>query len=227
MGLLSRLLARREIDEWAADYTLMAARILNQVAADLIGSVEEEITGVSLKDGLFSPAAFVQDRIAPRVAAVAEPVARDILNEANKALLEIVEDQAVWVRSPQHAESPEGAFDGVKDVAAASVPLAAGLATVAVVPFAAVTSTTAWLGLVTTTAISWPVLVGGTAVAGLGIATGAFNTAKLRDRTVVRLRKRVRQFIIASLVDGSENAPSILQQLAAEFDRAAKRAKAL
>ncbi|MCB4859164.1 hypothetical protein K7W03_06065 [Sphingobium sp. PNB] len=227
MGLFNRIFAGQKIDEWASDYTLVAARTLNQVAADLIVSAEDEIAKVGLKDGLFSQATFIQERIAPMVRSVAEPVAIEILDEANTALLELVEEQAVWVRGPEHAEEPEGAFEGARDVAAAAVPLAAGVATAAALPFAAVTTTTAWLGLVTTTAISWPVVLGGGALAGLGLATGVFNTAKIRDRTLVRLRKRVRGFIVASLIDGSEQSPAILQQLATEFNRAAKRAKAL
>lgn len=227
MGLFNRIFAGQKIDDWASDYTLVAARTLNQVAADLIVCAEEEVTKVGLKDGLFGQAAFIQEHVAPMVRAVAEPVASEILDEANTALLELVEDQAVWVRGPEHSEDPEGAFEGARDVAAAAVPLAAGVATAAALPFAAVTTTTAWLGLVTTTAISWPVVVGGGALAGLGLATGVFNTAKIRDRTLIRLRKRVRRFIVASLIEGSEQSPSILQQLATEFDRAAKRAKAL
>ncbi len=227
MGLFNRVFAGQRIDEWASDYTLVAARTLNQVAADLIVSVEGEIAKVSLKDGLFNQATFIQARIAPMVRSVAEPIAIEILDKANTALLELVEEQAVWVRGPEHAEQPEGAFEGAKDVAAAAVPLAAGVATAAALPFAAVTTTTAWLGLVTTTAISWPVVLGGGALAGLGLATGFFNTVKIRDRTLGRLRKRVRGFIVASLIDGSEQSPAILQQLATEFDRAAKRAKSL
>ena len=171
--------------------------------------------------------AFLQNSIAPKVREVAEPVAIEILNEANAALAAIVEEQAVWVRGPDYAEQPEAAFDGAKDIAAAAVPLAAGVATAASLPFAAVTTTTAWLGLVTTTTISWPVVLGGGALAGLGIATGLVNTAKIRDRTKARLRDRVRSFVVASLISGDENSPSILQQLTAEFDHAAKRAKAL
>jgi hypothetical protein len=225
LGLFNRIFAGHKIDEWASCYALVAARTLNQVAADLIICAEEEIARVDLRQGLFGPAAFIQERIAPLVRTVAEPVALEILAEANTALLDLVEAQAVWVRGPEHSEGPEGAFQGAKDVAAAAVPLAAGAATAAALPYAAVVTTTAWLGLATTTAISWPVVVGGGALAGLGLATGLFNAAKLRDRAVVRLRMRVREFIIASLIEGSEQAPSILQQLSAELERTAERAK--
>ncbi|WP_066653654.1 hypothetical protein [Sphingomonas sp. CCH10-B3] len=227
MGLFNRIFLGHRIDDWASEYSLVAARTLNQVAADLIASAEQDVSNASLKDGLLAQSAFLQNSIAPKVREVAEPVAIEILNEANAALAAIVEEQAVWVRGPDYAEQPEAAFDGAKDIAAAAVPLAAGVATAASLPFAAVTTTTAWLGLVTTTTISWPVVLGGGALAGLGIATGLVNTAKIRDRTKARLRDRVRSFVVASLIGGDENSPSILQQLTAEFDHAAKRAKAL
>ena len=227
MGLFNRIFLGHRIDDWASEYSLVAARTLNQVAADLIASAEQDVSNASLKDGLLAQSAFLQNSIAPKVREVAEPVAIEILNEANAALAAIVEEQAVWVRGPDYAEQPEAAFDGAKDIAAAAVPLAAGVATAASLPFAAVTTTTAWLGLVTTTTISWPVVLGGGALAGLGIATGLVNTAKIRDRTKARLRDRVRSCVVASLIGGDEHSPSLLQQVTAEFDHAAKRAKAL
>jgi len=227
MGLFNRIILGHRIDDWASEYSLVAARTLNQVAADLLASAEQDISSASLKDGLLSQSAFLQNRIAPKVREVAEAVAIEILNEANVALAAIVEEQAVWVRGPDYAEQPERSLEGASDIAAAAVPLAAGVATAASLPFAAVKTTTAWLGLVTTTTISWPVVVGGGALAGFGIATGLLNTAKIRNRTQARLRDRVRSFVIGSLIGRHGKSPSILQQLTAEFDRAAKRAKAI
>ncbi len=217
MGLFNRVFLGHKIDEWASEWTLIASRTLNQVAADLIVLAEDEIGKVGLKDGLFNPAAFVHARVAPMVRAAAEPIANSIVDEANAALLELVDVQADWMRGPAHAEGADRAFEGAKDVAAAAVPLAAGVASVAALPFAAVTTTTAWFGLVTTTAISWPIVVGGGALAGLGLATGALNTAKLRDRTQIRLRERVRQFVVSSLIAGCERSPAILQQLGVPY----------
>lgn len=227
MSLFNRIFLGQKIDEWASDYTLLAARTLNQVAIDLNISADEEIVKVSLKDGLRGQAIFIQNLIEPRVRALAELVAREILDDANAALLKLVDEQAVWVRGQECSQRPDGAFDGARDVAMAAVPLAAGVAAIAVLPLGAVATTTAWFGLVTTTVISWPVVVGGGALAGLGLATGVINAAKIRIRAQARLRDRVRRFIVASLIEGSEKSPAILQQLTAEFDRAAKRAKAL
>lgn len=225
MGLFNRLFLGRELDVWASEHSLMARRTLNQVAADLIVVAEREIGQATLKECLFGQAAFIQSRIAPAVREVAEPVARSILEEANTALLGIVEAQATWIRRPEHAEGPEPVLSGATDFAAAAVPFAAGAVTAASIPFAAVTTTTAMFGLVTTTTLSWPIVVGGGAAAALGLATGVVNAAKLRDRTQARLRERARRFIVSALIEGSVKAPSILQQLTHEFERAVALAK--
>ena len=225
MGLFSRLFLGPQLDAWASDYTVIAQRTLQQVAADLILNADREVEHTSLKECLIGQAAFIQTRIAPAVREVAEPVARSIMDEANAALLEIVEAQAVWIRRPEHAEGSEPLLTGSKDIAIAAVPFAAGAVAAASIPFAAVTTTTAMFGLVTTTVFSWPVAIGGGAVAALGMATGAVNAAKLRDRVQARLRARARRFILAALIEGSDRAPSILQQLAHEFHRAVQSAK--
>lgn len=227
MSLLNCIFASREIDRWAAEHKLAAERRLNQVAADLIASAEAEIAKVGLLDGLIGQSAFIADRIAPMVRTVAEPVAYEILDAANRALPDVVAEMAQWSLQPEHAEGQEHAFEGAKDILSAAVPLVGGAAGAAAVPFAAVTTTTALFGLVSFTAISWPIVIGGVALAAAGLATGALNTGKIKGRSKVRLRERTRQFIKASLIEGSEKSPSVLKQLAAEFDRTAQKAKAL
>ncbi|QHL92059.1 hypothetical protein GVO57_14340 (plasmid) [Sphingomonas changnyeongensis] len=225
MGLFNRIFAGQRIDEWASDNTLEAARTLNQVAGDLIVFANNEIAQASLKNSLFNPAAFIHERIAPRVRSVAESVAVEIVERANSTLLELVEEQAVWSRGPEHTENPESAFEGASDIVAAAAPLAIGAASAVALPFVAVTTSTALFGLISTTAISWPILLGGGAIAGVGIATGVVNTAKIRDRSSVRLQKRARQFIVSFLIEGSEQSPAVLQRIASEFEQTAKRAK--
>lgn len=227
MSLLNRIFLGHRIDAWTSDYTLIAARTLNQVAADLIAETEHDIGEAGLRDSLFNKTTFIQDKVAPRLRAAAEPVAQEILREANSALLTIVEEQAVWIRGPDHPPPQEDVFDGAKDIAAAAGPLAAGVAAAATLPAAAITTTSAVFGLVTTTTISWPLMVGGGALAGAAVMTGLVNTAKLRDRSRNRLRASVRKFIISSLMKGETQGSSLLEQLVAEFERAADRAKAL
>lgn len=226
MGFINRIFLGHKINTWVSNQTLIAARTLNQVAADLIANAEDEIAAITLKDGVFGQADFIQTKIAPMIQDVADPIASEIINSANLTLWELVEEEAVWVRSPAYSESPSEMFEGVRDVANAAVPIAAGMATAGSLPFIAVTTTTAWFGLVATTAISWPVVVGGSAIAALGIATGAVNIGRMPERVRGRLREAVRKFIIAALIEGKDDRPSILEQLRAEFERTAERAKA-
>lgn len=216
-----------KVDEWASDHTLIAARTLNQVAADLILNAEKEIATAGWKDGLVGQNAFIKSRIAPLLREVAEPVAVLILEDANRALRQLVELQAVWTRSPEYSEGEPSVFDGATDVASAAIPLAVGAAAAVSTAATAVTTTTALFGLLAFSTISWPVVVIGGALAGGGIATGVFQGSKLWDKTEARLRQRVRRFIIASLIEGAEGMPSILQQLSADFSRVAIKAKSL
>ena len=172
MGILNRIFLGHRIDQWASDNILITARILNQVACDVIASAEKEIEQVGWQDSLIGQAKFISERTAPLIRSVAEPVALNIIADANAALQEIVLEHAVWTRSPEYSERPEGVFAGSSQVMSAAVPLAAGAAVASALPFAAVSTTTAMFGLVTTTVISWPVVVSGSAIAGISFAFG-------------------------------------------------------
>lgn len=224
---LDQFFGNRAINEWCSDYTLFAARTLNQVAADSISSMESELEDATWKDGLISPTAFIRDKAVPKLRELAEPAAQMIIEEANRELAILVEQRAVWVRRPEATPEAVGALDGFGDIAVAAGPIAGGIAAVSVLPFAAITTTTAWLGLVTTTAISWPVVVGVGSVAGIALATGAVNSSRLWDKTKFRLQGKVRKFITDTLIDGTTDTPSILAQITETLGDAAERAKRL
>lgn len=226
MKLFQKFFIDQRFDEWASDQTLLAARILNQAAADLILQAEEDIANASWKDGLFDQNAFILDRIAPRIREVAEPLAVMIIEEANVSLAALSDMKAIWSRNVEPAPTKGNSFHGFGDIAAAIVPLGAGTATAVAIPTAAVTTTTAFFGLVTTTAISWPVVIGGGAVASLGIATGLIESGKVWSKVAARLRRTTRDFIVAALLKGTADHPSILDQLTAEFQSAASEARA-
>ncbi|MCR8526218.1 hypothetical protein WB334_25165, partial [Escherichia coli] len=91
----------------------------------------------------------------------------------------------------------------------------------------AVTTATAWLGLVTVTTVSWPVVAVGGALAGTGIMTGAINTARLRERFAERLKVKVRAHLLASLIAGTAKRPAVLQQLTRALATAADETQAM
>lgn len=223
----SRLFGHHELDEWRDEQTLLAATILNQTATDLITGFESELQSASWKDGLVGQSSFIATRIAPHVRRTTEPIVARIIEEANDALARIVAHQAVWHDRPGTTAAGEAGFEGWQDVAAAAAPLAGGVALAAALPAAAVTTSTAFFGLVTTTVVSWPIVLGGGALVGLGLATGAINTAKVWDKTEARLRRKVRDHVVGTLIEGTPERPSILMQLSSTFDAAAERAKEL
>lgn len=229
MGLVDHLFGRSAVAQWLSDHTIVAARTLTQVAADLIRESDALVKEADWQSAILSPADFVTSTIAPMVRETSEPVAVAILEDANRDLARIAQHQAVWTRSPNQDAGKANDYGAFFDVATAAGPIAAGVATAAAIPMAAVSTVTsgiAWLGLgVTSTVISWPVVVGGGALAGLGIATGAFNGARLQDKIYSRLRTRAREYITASLLGGDEANPSILIQLTTQFERVAEAAR--
>jgi hypothetical protein len=226
MKLLQRIFADHRFDEWASDQALIAARVLNQAAGDLILLAEQDLASAGWKDGLFDPNAFIRERIAPRIRDVAEPLALAIIEEANRSLQSLIDLQAIWTRRIEPAPLGSNNFEGAGDIAAAVVPLGTGAAAAAALPFAAVTTTSAMFGLVTTTAISWPIVLGGGALASLGLVTGVIETGKIWSKVEARLRRRSRDFIVAALLKGDAEHPSVLEQLTGEFQRVAATAKA-
>lgn len=226
MKLFQRIFTDHRFDDWVSEQTIMAARILNQAAADIILQSDDELVTAGWKDALINPNSFIMERITPRVRDVAEPIALMIVEEANRSLQTIVDVQAVWTRNIENAPLGDNTFEGVGDFAAAVVPLGAGAAAAAALPFAAMTTTTAFFGLVSTTVISWPVVLGGGALAGLGIATGVLEGSKIWSKVEARLRRRIRDFVVATLIKGDAGHPAILEQLTAEFQGTAARARA-
>ena len=222
-----KIFGRHEIDAWRDEQTLGAATVLNQLAADLADSFDDELKSATWKDGLLAPSKFIATRIAPEVRRATEPVVAKILNRANSELQRIVAHQAVWNETARHLPETDESTAALTDVALAAAPLAGGLAAAAAVPVAAVTTTTAFFGLMTTTAISWPIVIVGGAAAGAGIATGILNAGRIWSKAEQRLRKRVHEHVVAVLLQGPPRQPAVLEQLAALFERTATEAKQL
>jgi hypothetical protein len=226
IDIFKRRKLRRFYDEWAEDVTDGAQRVLCQTAADIITAIEDDLADATWKDGLVNPNGFIRRKVAPRVRAVAEPIAIAIVQDANHSLAAIGEVRAVWSRSGSGTPEEGISFAAAGDVAAAVVPLGVGGATAVTLPFAAVTTTTGLFGLVSTSAISWPVVAGGAVVAGVGLVTGAIETTRLWSKLEARLRHRARNYVLSALIKGTPAQPALAEQLAREFAKTASFAKA-
>lgn len=221
------LWGRHKVDDWREGWTLSAAATLNEVAAQLGRHVDDEVAKASYRDVLLAPGTIIATRIAPRVEEVALPIVTMLMGRANEGLREIVDHQAVWHERPDMAPVAPGPWEGAGDVIGAAVPLGGGAAIAMALPFAAISTKTALFGLVATTAVSWPVVVVGGAVAGTALLTGAVSGARLRDRFAGRLRLNARKHIATRLLTGSAKNPSLLQQVTACLTETAKQAKKL
>jgi hypothetical protein len=226
---LNGFLARRELDEWRDEQVLIAARTLNQAAADLIAGFADTLKGATWKDGLIGQGSYIRRVVEPRVIEVAEPIATRLVQEANRALADIVDHQAIWSRDPGASAAAAEGFEGWQDVASGVAPIVGGAAIAAVIPSFAVTTTGGLLGtgLFATTVVHWPVIVVGGAAAAVAVSTGVVNSARLWDKTEARLHRKIADHVGAMLIRGTPKHPSILDQLAARYTEAAENARRL
>lgn len=226
---LNGFLARRELDDWRDEQILMAARVLNQAAADLIGSFADTLRSATWKDGLIGQGSFIRRAVEPNVIEVAEPIATCLAEEARNALADIVDHQLIWSRDQGAMVNAADGFEGWQDVAAGVGPLVGGAAIAAAIPAVAISTTGGLLGtgLFATTVISWPVVVIGGTAAAVAVSTGLINSARIWDKTEARLYRKIAAHVSAMLIRGTPKHPSILDQLAARYTEAADTARRL
>jgi len=224
MDLLS-IFGRNEVDSWRDEWSGAAAISLSDLAASLISSFDAKIVSASWKDCLTAQRGFIATSIEPEVREHANLVVARVVAEANEALGHLAEYQTVWHDSPSSVEAPDQTASAAFDIAMTAAPIAAGTAAAVALPAMAVSTTTAFLGLVTVTAISWPIVIGGGAVAGVALATGGFKLSGMKDRARHRLRTAVHHHVVATLIKSGEKHRSVLDQLIAIFAETARAAK--
>lgn len=224
---LQRLFDKRAIDDWREEQVLHAAATLNQLAADIVSGFENDIADATLRESFFGQQRFIAQKVAPHVRTAAEKVIEQLVAAANADLGKLAQHSAIWHDRPNGTLNEQAAFDGWQDIATAGAPLAAGAAVASTIPVVGVTTTTAFFGLVTTTAISWPVVVIGGSFVGVALLTGLYKGSQLRDKSDARLRRKIHAHVVATLIKGSTTSPAILEQLTQLYQEAATRAKAL
>lgn len=218
LDLLS-IFSRHELEEWRDAYAFAAAGALREEAVSLAESMDKRIASAVLKDIVLDPQAFLQKELAPAMEEAVLRLQNDLFAKAEEDYLRLVGSPLVWHRE-DHASSHEvAAFDGWQDVASAAMPLAVGGGVAAAIPFAAVSTSTALFGLITTTVVSWPIVVGGAAVAGTALATGVLNSARLADKLRARLRRQMRERINATFFTGGKRGKAVLAQIVEQLDR--------
>ena len=220
---IANFFLKRRLQSWRDDEFYAAALVLRQLAADLVDEASRQVAALPKLELLTQSGSFLSAKLAPLVREASEPVMLRLTEQANKHLSELLCFSAIWASAPTDDPS-SNRLDGWQEVALASAPLAGGVAAAASLPTIAVTTTASMFGLVTTTAISWPVVIGGGVVAGSLVATGIWNSAQLIDRLRLRLQRKATEQIIATLLTGRKSK-ALLEQYADILDQTVAQAR--
>jgi hypothetical protein len=192
---------RGAINAWRDAHVRMARAVLHQAAADLIETLDTTLSQANWQDGLIDQTRFVATRIAPVVRQVAEPLARRVIEEADRALQPIADHELLWRPLPPDSNLVRDMFEEVQDWAAAGG--------------------TALSGLMRTAAGGMPF---GDA-RGTGIAARDSAGEWMRLRAEQRLRAKVHAYVSAAVVKGPKGRPSILDHVTALLRESAREAR--
>ncbi|OAN57243.1 hypothetical protein [Sphingomonas sp. TDK1] len=193
-----RLFGRGEIRRWRDLHVAMARAVLQQAAADLVESFDAELSEADWRDGLIEQTRFVAVRIAPVVRQVAEPLARRVVEEADRALQPIAYHHLQWQPLPVDANLMRDMMEELGDWAAAGG--------------AALT------GLVRGAATGLPI------AGGLG---RGLPRDWMRLRAEARLRAKVHGYVYATVVQGPKGRRSQLEHVIDLLQDAARHAQPL
>ncbi|WP_294330492.1 hypothetical protein [uncultured Sphingomonas sp.] len=193
-----RLFGRGEIRRWRDVHVAMARAVLQQAAADLVESFDADLSQADWQDGLIEQTRFVAARIAPVVRQVADPLARRVIEEADRALQPIAFHHLQWQPLPVDANLMRDMMEELGDWAAAGG--------------AALT------GLVRGAANGLPI------TAGLG---RGLPGDWMRLRAEARLRAKVHAYVYATVVQGPKGRPSLLEHVIELLRDAARHAQPL
>jgi hypothetical protein len=197
--VLMRWLGRGEIRRWRDLHVAMARAVLQQAAADLVESFDADLSQADWRDGLIEQTRFVATRIAPVVRQVADPLARRVIEEADRALAPIAFHHLQWQPLPVDANLMRDMMEELGDWAAAGG--------------AALT------GLVRGAATGLP-------IAG-GLGRGGPASDWMRLRAEARLRAKVHAYVHATVVQGPKGRPALLEHVIALLQETARHAQPL
>ncbi|WP_084580207.1 hypothetical protein [Sphingomonas azotifigens] len=190
---------RRDVRRWRDLHVAMARAVLQQAAADLVEAFDADLSQADWQDGLIEQTRFVATRIAPVVRQVAEPLARRVIEEADRALQPIAYHHLQWQPLPIDASLMRDMMEELGDWAAAGG--------------------TALTGLVRGAATTLPI------AGGLGKVAASGDWMRLRAEA--RLRAKVQAYIQATVVQGPNGRPALLEHVIGLLRDAARHARPL
>lgn len=200
-------LARRELLEWRDRHKLASTLGLARCWQDLKPSINERIEQISWYDAAVSPSTFIKNEIDPMIIEGISATGERLISDAQDELRQIVEQQLTEIATVGSVQSESNSLQDATQILSSIAPLAGGLALGAALPGMAVVSGTAAFGLVATSTVSMPILIGGLALAGGAVATGVVKTSQLRAYRSRSIRKRIEDHVAQAVL--SRSAPAI------------------
>lgn len=217
---------RRQAREWRDHWTLEAEMLLRGAVATRMEALGAAIRALPVKELALARTGHHALPMVEEIVGAAADAAASVVQQAQGALATIVTDLLNITAQPGSKAAP-GAMnaDDLKALGLAAAPFAAAAGLGLALPAMAVTSGTAMLGLVATSAVSVPILVAGIGGIAALSAFGAINLPALRtdqeDRLVAAIQADLEARLFAPAGEG--RPPSLLAQLEAAFADTAAR----
>lgn len=207
--------ARREILDWRDRHTIAATLTIARACQDVRPEIEEKLAAITWRSALTEPDAFIAREIDPLVAGAVNDAARRAIAAAQTDLNRLVAHRLAAQGELSGTPEKDDKSARTLDLIAGLAPLMGGIGVAAAVPGMAVITGAAFFGLVATATVSPPILVGGMALAGAGIATGVLQTSRIKDKRTARIRARVTAHVDAAVLSTAADqlAPSVLARL--------------
>jgi hypothetical protein len=115
----------RELEEWLAKQTLLAAMALRSLAASLVLEAQDEISALDFTSRTFGRADFLSKRIKTLVWSATEPLVVELIKEANEDLARIIPNEAVQINIFDHITEPRDLLASISSALTGALSLTA------------------------------------------------------------------------------------------------------
>lgn len=184
------LLAVRRIQDWRDAYLLRASLALSDGWAELRPRLVERIAAAPLRRLLLSPSSVIKAELLPTVTDRLQADARAVLRDADAELQRVGREDTLVPLFDMDGGGDD-VLTALTDTAGSIGAIFGGAAVASAIPTAGITTTAGFLGFGAATVVSWPVVIGGGAIAGVAVATGLLRTSKLKSRQADALMTRL------------------------------------
>ncbi len=212
----------RRVQEWRDDHLLRAPLTLLDSWEELRPWLVSRVAELPLPRLLLNRETFIDEELLPFATTQFGQAARAVLRNARSNLQELASEQAELTPMFDASAHSSRPWDALADTAGSVSAIFGGAALASALPAAAITTTVGFLGFGAATVISWPVLIGGGAVAGTALATGLVRASKLKSRQADILMSRIDELVARAIFSRDPGRSSLLTRVEAAIEGSAR-----